>query len=140
MVEGGDGVQKGILTRIHNVGRHGTPLANPHPTDKQVKMPAISKGDTVLVTGASGFIAVYVATCRTTSDADIPSQVVKDLLESGYKVKGTVRSDAKGQYLKDLFKGQPFEYVLVDDITKVSHAYLVCASELTCRTASSMRP
>lgn len=45
---------------------------------------------------------------------------MKDLLQSGYKVRGTVRSEAKGEYLKDLFKGQPFEYALVDDITKVS--------------------
>ena len=50
-----------------------------------------------------------------------PSHIVKDLLESGYKVRGTVRSDDKGEYLKDLFKGQPFEYVIAKDITEVSH-------------------
>ena len=40
-------------------------------------------------------------------------------MEGGYKVRGTVRSEAKGEYLKDLFKSPDFEYVLVDDITKV---------------------
>jgi nucleoside-diphosphate-sugar epimerase len=48
------------------------------------------------------------------------SHVVRDLLESGYKVRGTVRSEDKGEYLKDLFKGQPFEYVIAEDITQVS--------------------
>ena len=48
------------------------------------------------------------------------SHVVKDLLESGYKVRGTVRSNEKGDYLKDLFKGKDFEYVIADDITTVS--------------------
>ena len=45
-----------------------------------------------------------------------PSQTVKDLLENGYKVKGTVRSKDKGEYLVNLFKGKPFEYVIVEDI------------------------
>lgn len=67
-------------------------------------MSTITQGDKVLVTGASGFIAVHL--CR-------------DLLKKGYKVRGTVRSEEKGEYLKDLLKSQDFEYVLVDDITKV---------------------
>ena len=45
-----------------------------------------------------------------------PSQTVKDLLENGYKVRGTVRSEEKGDYLAKLFEGQPFEYVIVEDI------------------------
>ena len=36
-------------------------------------------GETILVTGASGFVAAHV---------------VKELLEHGYKVRGTVRSEA----------------------------------------------
>ena len=65
-------------------------------------MPAITSGK-VLVSGASGFIAVWV---------------VKDLLEAGFTVRGTVRSKDKGEYLKGMFKSG-FEYVIVEDIEKV---------------------
>ena len=60
----------------------------------------------VLVTGASGFIAAHV---------------VKTLLEEGYDVVGTVRSAAKGDYLKTLFDnfGDKFSYIIVEDIEKV---------------------
>ncbi|EUC59855.1 NADPH-dependent aldehyde reductase [Rhizoctonia solani AG-3 Rhs1AP] len=68
-------------------------------------MPAILINNTVLVTGASGFIAVWV--CQY-------------LLEADYKVRGTVRSAAKGDYLVKLFKAYrgKFEYVIVEDIGK----------------------
>ncbi|RSH88684.1 methylglyoxal reductase (NADPH-dependent) gre2 [Saitozyma podzolica] len=70
-------------------------------------MPTISKGDYILVTGASGFIAVHT---------------VLAFLDAGYRVRGTVRSKSKGDYLVKLFtaKGHQgkFDYVLVDDITK----------------------
>ncbi|GMK53594.1 hypothetical protein CspeluHIS016_0101800 [Cutaneotrichosporon spelunceum] len=68
-------------------------------------MPAIPPGSLVLVTGASGFIAVHT---------------IKTLLDSGYAVRGTVRSQAKGDYLADLFKASkaPFEYVIVEDIVQ----------------------
>jgi len=67
-------------------------------------MPAVSKGK-VLVSGASGYIAAWVA---------------KRLLEEGYAVRGTVRSDSKGVYLKKLFQsfGDRFEYTIVEDIAK----------------------
>ncbi|CEL54500.1 Putative NADPH-dependent methylglyoxal reductase GRP2 OS=Candida albicans (strain SC5314 / ATCC MYA-2876) GN=GRP2 PE=1 SV=2 [Rhizoctonia solani AG-1 IB] len=70
-------------------------------------MPSISPNDTVLVTCASGFIAVWV--CH-------------HLLEAGYKVRGTVRSTSKGDYLVELFKsyGPKFKYVIVEDIGKES--------------------
>jgi len=65
-------------------------------------MPAIKPGSLVLVTGASGFIAAHVCSV---------------LLTNGYKVRGTVRSTEKGEYLKNLFKGVgDFEYVIVEDI------------------------
>lgn len=87
-------------------------------------MPLVSLPAKVLVTGASGFIAAQV--CRT-------------LLEKGYSVVGTgahrsrrhfcsgahailsVRSESKGDYLKDLFKDfeDKFSYVIVKDIDKV---------------------
>ncbi|KAI0056652.1 D-lactaldehyde dehydrogenase [Artomyces pyxidatus] len=59
----------------------------------------------VLVTGANGFIAAWI---------------VRTLLESGYTVRGTVRSASKGEHLKALFASfkERFEVVTVDDITK----------------------
>lgn len=68
-------------------------------------MPAIKAPATVLVTGASGFIAVWV--CKT-------------FLEAGYTVRGTVRSAGKGDYLANLFKsyGDKFQYVIVKDIAE----------------------
>ncbi|WVQ74927.1 hypothetical protein IAR50_004535 [Cryptococcus sp. DSM 104548] len=64
-------------------------------------MPPITKGDLVLVTGASGFVAAHIT---------------DQLLRSGYRVRGTVRSAAKGEYLAKLFAGQPFEYVIIEDL------------------------
>lgn len=54
-----------------------------------------------LVTGASGFLAIHI---------------VKILLERGYSVVGTVRSQSKAEYLHNIFKGLPFETTLVEDI------------------------
>ncbi|OSD07838.1 NAD-P-binding protein [Trametes coccinea BRFM310] len=67
-------------------------------------MPAITSGK-VLVTGANGYIAVWV---------------VKTLLEQGFSVRGTVRSESKAVHLRKLFKsyGDHFEVVIVEDITK----------------------
>ncbi|KAG6917262.1 hypothetical protein DXG01_003209 [Tephrocybe rancida] len=68
-------------------------------------MPTISTGDKVLVSGANGFIAIWV---------------VRKFLEKGYAVRGTVRSSDKGKYLENYFKlyGDKFEIVVVEDITK----------------------
>jgi len=51
----------------------------------------------VLVTGANGFVAVWV---------------VQLLVERGYSVIGTVRSESKGTYLKEKF-GDNFEFAIV---------------------------
>ena len=69
-------------------------------------MPAISTGK-VLVTGANGYVAAWV---------------VKALLEQGFAVRGTVRSEAKSTHLRSLFKsyGDKLEFVVVDDIVKAS--------------------
>jgi len=69
--------------------------------------PSPSHPQKVLVTGASGFIAVWIT---------------KALLENGFTVLGTVRSSSKGDYLKALFKefGDAFEYILVENIEVVS--------------------
>lgn len=51
-------------------------------------MPPIQKGSTVLVTGANGFIG---------------SHIVDQLLQLDYKVRGTVRTEAKGKWVQDFF-------------------------------------
>ena len=73
-------------------------------------MPAISTGK-VLVTGANGYVAAWV---------------VKALLEQGFAVRGTVRSEAKSTHLCSLFKsyGDKLEFVIVEDIVKASRSYL----------------
>lgn len=70
-------------------------------------MPAVQSGDTkVLVTGANGFVAIWI---------------VRTLLEKGYSVRGAVRSTEKGLHLVESFKkyGDKFELTIVPDITKV---------------------
>lgn len=49
------------------------------------------------------------------------SHTVKNFLEEGFPVRGTVRSKEKGEYLVNLFKDSktPFEYVVVEDIAQV---------------------
>ncbi|THH07730.1 hypothetical protein EW145_g3173, partial [Phellinidium pouzarii] len=69
-------------------------------------MTATSAPVKVLVSGANGFITVWV---------------VKDLLDHGYAVRGAVRSKSKGEHLLKLFKNEvesgKFELVVVSDIT-----------------------
>ncbi|KIJ53250.1 hypothetical protein M422DRAFT_222631 [Sphaerobolus stellatus SS14] len=66
-------------------------------------MPSVTPSPTtkVLVTGASGFIAVWV---------------VQSLLENGFFVRGTVRSSSQGDYLTNKFGKEKFEYVVVEDV------------------------
>ncbi|KAJ7635936.1 NAD-P-binding protein [Mycena rosella] len=66
-------------------------------------MPAITSGK-VLVSGANGYIAVWV---------------VRTLLEEGFSVRGAVRSAEKGKHLSELFApyGDKFELAIVPDIT-----------------------
>jgi hypothetical protein len=59
------------------------------------------------------------------SDLTGISHAVEAFLDAGYPVRGTVRSNNKGEYLKKLFEGKKakFEYVIVMDISKVgSHS------------------
>ena len=68
-------------------------------------MPAVTSGK-VLVTGANGYVAAWV---------------LKDLLDNGFSVRGTVRSENKATHLREYFKsfGDKLEFVIVDDITQV---------------------
>ena len=56
----------------------------------------------VLLSGASGFIAGHI---------------LKLLIDSGYTVVGTVRSEGKGEFLKKLYP-KNFEYAIVEDISE----------------------
>ncbi|KAF8594883.1 NAD(P)-binding protein [Ceratobasidium sp. AG-I] len=68
-------------------------------------MSAIQAPAKILFTGANGYFAAYA---------------VKDLLDRGYTVVGTVRSAAKGEELKKLHSqyGDRFSYAVVPDIVK----------------------
>ena len=70
-------------------------------------MSAIPKGSLVLVTGANGFIG---------------SHVVDQFLTAGYKVRGTVRSEGKAAWVKELFDKRygpgKFELAIVPDMSK----------------------
>lgn len=71
-----------------------------------LSQPAPEESPLVLVSGASGYIAAHL--CAR-------------LLINGYRVRGTVRSKEKGDWLKHLFSGVgAFEYVIVEDMTRVS--------------------
>ena len=94
-------------------------------------MPPVQKGDYILVTGASGFIGWCVVLSHVIkicppSDADgglsyfIFSHTAREFLREGFRVRATVRSTSKGEYLEKLFKGEGrFDYVIVEDITQV---------------------
>lgn len=73
-------------------------------------MSTINKGDLILITGATGYIG---------------SNVADQALEAGYKVRGTTRSKAKGQWLNDLLEKKygegRFELVEVPDMLVPSH-------------------
>lgn len=46
-------------------------------------------------------------------------------MREGFKVRGTVRSESKGEYLKKLFAGEgEFDYVVVEDITTVRSRFV----------------
>ncbi|BGP27383.1 hypothetical protein JCM10295v2_006351 [Rhodotorula toruloides] len=67
-------------------------------------MPAVPASSFVLISGPSGFLGAHVA---------------QQLLQAGFRVRGTVRSNEKGQYLVDHFKQQGldnFDFVVVEDI------------------------
>ncbi|KIK63983.1 hypothetical protein GYMLUDRAFT_40198 [Collybiopsis luxurians FD-317 M1] len=68
-------------------------------------MPTVPVGSKVLVTGANGYIAFWVT---------------KSLLDKGYAVRGTARSEEKCAHLKKVFAEykDKFETIVVPDITK----------------------
>lgn len=85
----------------------GPPSPYPHIVDPRLQhsMTVVTSGK-VLVTGANGYIAVWL---------------VNQLLEQGYSVRGTVRAASRGKYLTKLFEkyADKFELAIIEDITKV---------------------
>jgi len=69
----------------------------------------IPQGSLVLVTGANGFIG---------------SHVVDQLLQAGYKVRGTVRTESKGTWVKEHFDAKygagKLELAVVPDMSAKS--------------------
>lgn len=64
---------------------------------------ALPKGSLILVTGASGFVA---------------SNIVKEALLFGYRVRGTVRSSDKATQTRDLFDSPDYETAIVADLAE----------------------
>lgn len=81
-------------------------------------MPTIPPNGTVLVSGSNGYIATWV---------------VRTLLERGYRVRGTVRTEEKIKYMKEYFEnlgyaygeGGKLELVVVEDIVEVCPYYFI---------------
>jgi nucleoside-diphosphate-sugar epimerase len=71
----------------------------------------IPKGSTVLITGVNGYIASHVA---------------DQVITAGYRVRGTVRSEAKGELMTEVYEKRhgpgKFESVVVPEMT-VGHAF-----------------
>ncbi|KIO32214.1 hypothetical protein M407DRAFT_215059 [Tulasnella calospora MUT 4182] len=67
-------------------------------------MPAISSPAIILLTGVNGYIGAHIA---------------QSLLTHGHTVRGVVRSQSKGDPLKELFKeyGDKFQLAVVPDVT-----------------------
>ncbi|TPX68416.1 hypothetical protein SpCBS45565_g03123 [Spizellomyces sp. 'palustris'] len=68
-------------------------------------MSVVPAGSKILVTGITGFIAAHVA---------------EQLLAAGFRVRGTVRSLAKAEHLKQRFAsyGDKIEFTVVEDLEK----------------------
>ncbi|PPQ73052.1 hypothetical protein CVT24_001630 [Panaeolus cyanescens] len=70
-----------------------------------IVLPSATAAHKILVTGANGFVAMWV---------------IQALLDEGFSVRGTVRSKEKGEWMGKKFEefGEKFEWVVVGDITK----------------------
>ena len=89
----------------------------------------IPVGSTILVTGVNGFLGAHVAL---------------ELLQAGYKVRGVVRSKAKGDALLAVLPSElhsSMSFVYVEDITKpgaYKAAHVVDGAAAVCHLASPM--
>lgn len=101
------GIKRLVSLLLSSLSHSTYPFQTPFssPAINSQTMPALQSGK-VLVSGANGYIAVWV---------------VKKLLEDGFAVRGTVRSEKSIPYLQQLFSsyGDKVEFVIVPDITLV---------------------
>lgn len=94
-------------------------------------MPTISPLDKILVTGANGYIGLWV---------------VRTILERGYSVRAAVRSEEKGEVVKKLFKeklperAEHLEYVVVRDIMDVGPKFYEWLPLMGCGNANPAAP
>ncbi|KAL8721136.1 MAG: hypothetical protein Q9225_002119 [Loekoesia sp. 1 TL-2023] len=95
--------------------------------DLKGKSPAIPIGSLVLVTGISGYIGSHVA---------------DQLLQAGYRVRGTVRDESKGEWVRELFSRKygegKTETVVVTDMAHDGAFDEACKGWSTHRSLSSM--
>jgi uncharacterized protein YbjT (DUF2867 family) len=75
-------------------------------------MPSISSNDKILVTGANGYVALWI---------------IKTSLKKGYSVRAAIRAESKGDHLKELFKdyASKLDLAIVPDMTKVGRSFLL---------------
>ena len=77
------------------------------PLDFNGKPPAIAPGSLILVTGANGFIGSHVA---------------DQLIQAGYRVRGTSRTTSKIEWVKEMFDKKhgegKFETVVVENMAE----------------------
>lgn len=82
------------------------------------KSPVIAPGSLVLVTGANGFIASHIA---------------DQLIQAGYRVRGTVRDTSRTAWLNELFDKRygegKYESVTVEDMGKPGAFDEACKGE-----------
>lgn len=81
-------------------------------------MPAVSSPSTVLVTGTPTmiYIADIPLTELTGATGYLASYIVKELLDAGFTVIGTVRRASGGEYLSQMFN-ERFSFVIVEDMS-----------------------
>ena len=81
-------------------------------------MPILPAGSTVLITGANGYVGMWVS---------------RTLLDDGYAVRGVVRSAEKGKHMTSHFAsyGAKFDFVVVPDMLKVQKRLLCFRSSLS---------
>ncbi|KAL8938464.1 MAG: hypothetical protein Q9216_003877 [Gyalolechia sp. 2 TL-2023] len=106
---------------VASIGKVLEQLLNVMNYDLKGKSPAISVGSLVLVTGVNGYIGSHVA---------------DQLVQAGYRVRGTVRDESKGQYMKEFFDKKygdgKLETVVVADMSQAG------AFDEACKGASGV--
>lgn len=100
-----------IKTTIHNLTHHSNSPLDNHPAHDrdQLKMSKPAHEQTILITGASGFVAAHV---------------LNSFLSAGYQVRGTVRSQSSADNVRKTHAryADQLSFVFVEDIS-APHAF-----------------